>query len=82
MSLENHCDEIDASVFSGELLEDPAKRKMLREFAERWLRAIDARELEPETGVLYRMSENDELTEEDESDESVHGGDDMMGASG
>lgn len=34
------CEQIDASVFSGELLWKDNERALLREYAERWLRAI------------------------------------------
>lgn len=40
------CEEIDASVFSGDLLWDVARRDSLKGYAERWLRAIAEQELE------------------------------------
>lgn len=38
--LMNVCDEIDASVFSGELLFIDEERLYLKEYLERWQRAI------------------------------------------
>jgi hypothetical protein len=42
--LETSCNEIDASIFSGDVLFDDGDRVALREYAERWLRAIDEHE--------------------------------------
>lgn len=35
------CDEFDASVFSGDAFIDHSGAKVLKEFAERWLRAAE-----------------------------------------
>ena len=42
--LEHDCESIDAAVFSGDCLESADTRAQLREYAERWLRAIAERE--------------------------------------
>lgn len=42
--LENACEEIDASVFTGDVLFDDVDRMELRRYVERWLRAIDEHE--------------------------------------
>ncbi len=42
--IEGQCDHIDACVFSGELLWYPECRAVLREYVERWTRALDAHE--------------------------------------
>jgi len=34
------CDSIDASVFSGDLLQDENRRKEFKEFVDRWHRAL------------------------------------------
>jgi hypothetical protein len=39
--LEDHCDTIDAAVFTGDFLENASHRKDLKEFCERWLREIE-----------------------------------------
>ena len=38
--LDELCDQIDASVFSGELLYIDAERELLKTYVERWQRAI------------------------------------------
>ena len=48
--MEQECDALDASVFSGDSLESLDNRKSLRAFCERWIRALDAREAEIEAG--------------------------------
>ena len=40
VSLHDLCESIDASVFSGELLFNDEERAELKQYAERWLRAI------------------------------------------
>jgi hypothetical protein len=42
--LEKACEDIDASVYSSDMLFDDGCRVALREYAERWLRAIDEHE--------------------------------------
>ena len=39
-----HIDNIDAAVFSGDMLYDNELRDTLKEHCERWLRAIEAHE--------------------------------------
>ncbi len=41
-------DEVDASVFSGDVLCFKVEREHLKEHCERWLRAINAHEADPE----------------------------------
>lgn len=36
------CDEMDASVFSGELVSDPQNRSDFKEFLQRWLREVES----------------------------------------
>lgn len=43
--ISEHLDDIDASVFSGTLLEDYDLRKELKDHCERWLRAIEQHEI-------------------------------------
>jgi len=38
------CEEIDASVFSSDMLFDGERREMLKEYITRWLRAVEAHE--------------------------------------
>lgn len=38
--LEQHCEEIDAMVYSGELLYFDAQRKLLAHYISRWTRAL------------------------------------------
>lgn len=40
-NLENSCEEIDASVFSGDLLWDPERLELLSEYVSRWVTAIE-----------------------------------------
>ena len=35
------CDEMDASVFSGELVSSPENRAGFKEFLQRWLREVE-----------------------------------------
>ena len=42
--LNRACEEIDASVFSGDILLSESNRHELREYAERWIRAIEEQE--------------------------------------
>ena len=42
--LENICEEIDASVFSGDMLYDDERRNMLKTYIGRWVRAIQQHE--------------------------------------
>lgn len=42
--LHKACEEVDASIFSGDVLYSDAERKDLREYVERWLRAINEHE--------------------------------------
>ena len=44
--LHNHCEGIDAAMFSGDVLWDDKARAELRVYVERWLRAIDQHEQE------------------------------------
>lgn len=46
--LEQHCEEIDASVFSGELLHTDAQRKLLLHYILRWARALGETQPEPD----------------------------------
>jgi hypothetical protein len=39
--LENACEEIDAGIFSGDLLWIEERREMLKRYMARWQRAID-----------------------------------------
>lgn len=45
--LEDACEGIDASIFSGDLLYDDERREMLKEYIGRWTRAITKHEAEP-----------------------------------
>lgn len=63
--LHDHCENIDASVFSGALLFDDQQREMLREYAERWLRAIAEHEVAdakdsapPDETKVYLLAEH------------------------
>ena len=44
ITFQEACEEIDAHVFSGDILYNGSDRATLREYAERWLRAIDEHE--------------------------------------
>ena len=68
--LEQNCEGIDASVFSGDMLFDDERRKMLTEYIGRWTRAIKAHESAPP------------VADEPAADDDLWAGDDMMGASG
>ena len=46
-TLDERLDNIDASVFSGELLWIDDERKLLKEYCERWIRAIAEHEAMP-----------------------------------
>jgi hypothetical protein len=45
--LEDACEGIDASIFSGDLLYDDERREMLKEYIGRWTRTITEHETEP-----------------------------------
>lgn len=68
---EDACESIDASVFSGDMLFDDERRKMLKDYIGRWARAIEAHESAPPVA--------DDQAPDDDDDWS---GDDMLGASG
>jgi hypothetical protein len=42
--IERSCEEIDASVFYGDMLFDTDQRKMLKDYIDRWNRAINDHE--------------------------------------
>lgn len=42
--LEKACEEIDASIFSGDVLFDDKDRKQLKEYMKRWIKEIDSHE--------------------------------------
>lgn len=42
--LERACEQIDASVFSSDMLFDDERRAMLKEYLQRWTRAVDEHE--------------------------------------
>jgi hypothetical protein len=42
--LEDACEQIDAAVFSGDTLYDDDDRAALKEYVQRWVRAIDSHE--------------------------------------
>lgn len=46
--LEQHCEWVDASVFSGDLLYDDERRAILKEYVGRWQRAISEHETDEE----------------------------------
>ena len=46
--LEKACESVDACVFTGDSLEDPANREKLRMYLGRWTRALDTQEATPE----------------------------------
>lgn len=54
--LEDHCEQIDASVFSGDLLFDPVARNALKECAERWLREIKRHEASTDLPDDYEVN--------------------------
>jgi hypothetical protein len=56
--LSQSCEEVDAQIFSGDVLLDDDDRKELRGYAERWIRAIDDHEF----AELTRSISNDETT--------------------
>ena len=39
-ALDEQLDDIDAKVFTGDLLQDDARRRLLTEYVERWTRAL------------------------------------------
>lgn len=49
--LKNACEEIDACVFNGDVLYCDDERKELKEYVERWVRAIAAHEADDATGA-------------------------------
>ena len=75
-NMEDVCESIDASVFTGDMLFDDGRRKMLKDCIDRWDRAIEAHENSKRTGGLAAQ----QAGEHDADDSWV--GDDMMGASG
>jgi hypothetical protein len=46
MHLHRNCEGIDAAVFSGDLLFDGDRRELLKGYVERWVRAVEAHELQ------------------------------------
>ncbi len=42
--LENDCEAIDATIFTGDLLEDANRLAMIKEYMARWAKAIAAHE--------------------------------------
>ena len=46
-TLEIYLDEIDAMIFTGDVLEDTRNRELIEEYAARWLRAINERKEQP-----------------------------------
>ncbi len=60
--LENNCENIDASVFSGDLLFDDARRTMLKDYITRWSNAIknhESRELEDDGEAMTKETESE-----------------------
>lgn len=49
--LKNACEEIDAGVFSGDVLYCDDERKELKEYVERWARAIASHEQDESSGL-------------------------------
>lgn len=51
--LESDCEGIDAAVFSGDVLYDPAQRKLLQEYVARWEKALEGEKAPTEKQFMY-----------------------------
>lgn len=54
--IEDALETVDAAIFTGDELNDTEKRDMIREYAQKWLRAIDDHVTRPKLEVGDKMT--------------------------